>query len=274
MTLLISWIAVDTHGPTSVYMASDSRISWGSNDHFDYGRKVFALKKYPDILGYCGDVLFPSIVLGQIAEMADQGLLFAPDASCKEKFEAIKGKLIQLFQTYPSMVKSITADTLQVLHASRDPSNNMKFFCDLIEWRRSNGWAWQKVDIPTSSGPLLSLGSGSSEFTTNLKRYTSGPNKGTSRNIFHCFCDTLFNIQNVYCGGAPQLVGIYRKPHTPAITFGIIRNSRRYYLGARIDDLQNFESVEWRNDLFELFGGRTMKRQQDAQKQPDKLRRT
>ena len=51
------------------YIASDSRITWGNNDIFDYCKKVFTCKQFPEIFGYCGDVLFPSIVLSQIAEM-------------------------------------------------------------------------------------------------------------------------------------------------------------------------------------------------------------
>ena len=29
MTLLVSWIGVDTHGTSSAYITTDSRISWG-----------------------------------------------------------------------------------------------------------------------------------------------------------------------------------------------------------------------------------------------------
>ena len=45
MTLLVSWIGVDTHGPGSIYIAADSRISWTSGITYNYGRKVFALKE-------------------------------------------------------------------------------------------------------------------------------------------------------------------------------------------------------------------------------------
>ena len=57
MTLLVAWAGVDTHGTSFVYIASDSRISWGTTATFDYGRKVFAFAHWPDVLGYCGDVL-------------------------------------------------------------------------------------------------------------------------------------------------------------------------------------------------------------------------
>jgi hypothetical protein len=67
MTLLVSWIGVDPHGTSSAYIAADSRVSWGDVANFDHGRKVFAFRHSPDILGYCGDVLFPTMVLSQIA---------------------------------------------------------------------------------------------------------------------------------------------------------------------------------------------------------------
>jgi len=273
MTLLVSWIGVDTHGTASAYIAADSRVSWGNIAVFDHGRKVFALQHSPDILGYCGDVLFPTMVLSQITEMADRSLLFSPQASCKERFESIKEKLVHQFHKYPRMVEGITADTLQVVHISRDTINNLKFECRLIEWTRKNGWSGKDKAMPLESGILFILGSGSKEFNKNFDRYKEGTDRGTSRNVFHCFCDTLFNIKDKKCGGAPQLVGVYRKPSSPAITFGIIKDKRRYFLGAQIENTVNFTGVEWRNDLFELCDGQTMKKLVQAQSQPDDLRR-
>jgi len=273
MTLLVSWIGVDTHGTASAYIAADSRVSWSDIAVFDHGRKVFALQHSPDILGYCGDVLFPTMVLSQMAEMSDRGLLFAPQASCKERFESIKEKLVQQFHKYPRMVEGITADILQVVHISRDPNNNLKFECRLIEWTRKNGWSGKDEGMPSESGILFILGSGATEFNNNYDRYKEGPDRGTSRSVFHCFCDTLFNINDEKCGGAPQLVGVYRKPNSPAMTFGIIKGKRRYFLGAQIDNNVDCSGVEWRNDLFELCDGHTMKKLLHAQSQPDHLRR-
>jgi hypothetical protein len=273
MTLFVSWIGVDTHGTASAYIATDSRVSWGDIAVFDHGRKVFALQKSPDILGYCGDVLFPTMVLSQITEMADRGLLFPPQASCKERFESIKEKLVQQFHKYPRMLEGITADTLQVVHISRDPINNLKFECRLIEWARRNGWSGKEKAMPSESGILFTLGSGATEFNNNYEHYKQGPDRGTSRSVFHCFCNTLFNMKDEKCGGAPQLVGVYRKPDSPAITFGIIKDKRRYFLGAQINNDVDFSGVEWRNDLFELCDGQTMKKFLSAQSQPDYLRR-
>lgn len=273
MTLLVSWIGVDTHGTASAYIAADSRVSWANVANFDYGRKVFALQNSPDILGYCGDVLFPTMVLSQISEMADRGLLFPQKPSCKERFELIKEKLVHQFFKYPMMVKGIVADVFQVIHISRDLNDNMKFECRLIEWSRSKGWSGKEIAMPSHSDILFVLGSGAKEFNDNITRYNEGPDRGTSRSVFHCFCDTLFNIKDPGCGGAPQLVGIYRKPYSTAITFGVIKDTVRYFLGTQIDNNLNFDCIEWRNDFFEICDGRTMKKLKEAQSQPDHLRR-
>jgi hypothetical protein len=33
MTSIVIWAGVDSHGPSSLYMAADSRITWGSMVH-------------------------------------------------------------------------------------------------------------------------------------------------------------------------------------------------------------------------------------------------
>lgn len=273
MTLLVSWLAVDTHGPSAAYLTSDSRISWGDRSNFDYGRKVFAFNNSPDIIGYCGDVLFPSIVLSQIVEMENCGLLFKKEYTSKQKFEVIKEILVQSFLKYPNEVNTITSDVLQVVYISREASDNKKFFCHLIEWSRGKGWRGQEVPLPKKSDLLLVLGSGKAEFSKNYKQYQEGKNQNTSRNVFHCFTDTLFNIKDKHCGGAPQLVGIYRKPNSSAQRFGIIKNKKRYLFGAQIDKLTNFGNIEWRNDLFELCDGISMKKKDIAQSQPNELKK-
>ena len=269
MTLLASWIGIDTHGPSSIYIASDSRISWSSKEKYDYGRKVFALKHSPDIFGYCGDVLFPSLVLSQILEMADSSLLFDQGSSCETRFNAVKQKLIYQFSKYPNEVETITGETIEVLHASRDPVHMNQFTCNLLKWTRKAGWQSSIIELPKKSGPLFVRGRGAQEFNDNFSRYEKGPNAGTSRNVFHCFCDSLFNTKELTVGGAPQLAGLIRKPTSTGIYYGIIARGRRYYLGAPVDELSGFDRLVWRNELFERCDGQTGKRKADAQAQPN-----
>ena len=171
------------------------------------------------------------------------------------------------------MVAEITASILQVIHLSRDPKDNLKFECRLIEWTRKKGWAGKDIPMPKTSGVLFSLWLRAKEFNENLARYTEGPDSGTSRSVFHCFCDTLFNIKDKQCGGVPQLVGIYRKPKSAAVAFGIIKNKQRYFLGAPVENDVEYDAIEWRNDLFELCDGQTMNKFEQAQRQSDLLRR-
>lgn len=274
MTLLVAWVGVDTHGPTSMYIASDSRISWRDNARFNHARKVFAFSSQPDILGYCGDVLFPSIALNQIVQLADAGLLFGPEYTCKQKFQAIVDKLNHQFREYPEQQSGLAENSLSIIHASRERSDNKKFFAQSISWTLGSGWSGREVELPDQSDLLFVLESGADEFKINYERYRSGPSAGTTRSIFHCFCDTLQSTNNASVGGAPQLVGLYRKPDSVAVNFGIIHRGARYFLGVKIDDLRaRTSNVEWRNNNFELCDGESMKKLEGAQTQPDPLRR-
>ena len=116
---------------------------------------------------------------------------------------------------------------------------------------------------------LIVLGSGKKEFLDKYKLYSESINKKTSRAVFHCFTDTLSNIHDNNCGGAPQLVGLYRIGN--ANFFGIIQNKKRYLHGLQIDNLFNLNNVDWRNELFEICDGQTMKRKDNAQSQPNTL---
>ena len=263
MSLLITWLGVDSRAPASIYIASDSRITWGKDSKWDYGRKVFGFSKSPDILGYCGDVLFPTLVLPQIIDIADRGLLFSKKETCKEKFEIIKEKVIKLFKNYPN---NALISPFSIVHASRDDKN---FFCHIIEWNKINGWKGKKANFDDYSNKLFVLGSGKNEFLSKFRTYWESCNKKTSRAVFHCFCDTLFNIKDDYCGGLPQLMGLYRIGDSRC--FGIIKKRKRFVSGIEIKKSIDFNLIEWRNELFERCDGKTGQRLKGAQKQPNPI---
>ncbi len=271
MTLLVAWTGVDTHGTASAYVAADSRVTWGALAKFDLGRKVYGLDNFPDIFGYCGDVLFPTLVLGQISEMADAGLLFDLNATPIKKSDAVALKLREQFDKYPADVNEITADVIQVLHISRDLANPPEFKAYLYQWHRAHGWSKSELTLPGQSGLLSVLGSGAVDFKNRFKKYNVGPTKGTSRAVFHCFCQTVASGTAPGVGGAPQLVGLYRGKEPKAVKYGIIVGNSRFIFGASIEDTVSPGGVEWRNDLFEICDGNTKQRRQDAQPQPDPL---
>lgn len=273
MTLLVSWAGIDTHGTSSLYIASDSRLSWDDGTSYDAGRKVFAFTRWPDVLGYCGDVLFPSLALNQIVDLADAGLLFAPDFSPKQKFQAIVDKLNDLASAYPALRAGLAKNKLTIIHGSRHPIEKGVFLCYAIRWTSEGKWRGEEKPMPAASDVLFSFGTGAAAFNENYQRYKSGPTKDTSRAVFHCFCDSLSNPTDHTVGGPPQLVGLIRKPDSAAFTLGVIHGGKRTYLGAHIDNLRNFDRVQWRNANFELCDARTMERFPHAQPQLDPLRR-
>lgn len=275
MTMLASWIGIDPHGPTSAYIVSDSRISWGTSVSYDHGKKVFASLKYPEIFGYAGDVLFPSVVLTQIVEMIDRDVLITPDLTCTDKNKIIFDKLSYELTKYPM---DYSADVFQILHISRD--TNVKdgvyphFHFYFLSYNKiTRNWERSEEDVPKESGIITILGSGKTEFYKNYSRYQDGPNKDTSRNVYHCFIDTLGSIKDPYCGGAPQLVGVYRKPGSVGKYFGTIYNEKCYFAGTEVPKGSNYEAIEWRNDNFERCNGKAKSLLKDAQHQPNPLQK-
>lgn len=264
MTLLISWIGVDSRGPSSLYMMSESRISWDNSskiDSWDYGKKVFPFKNSPDILGYCGDVLFPMQVISHIVDIADSGILFHDVNSAKKRFDRVKYKIKKLLEPFPQKYMN---DSFSILYGTR--ISKKEFACYKLSWSKKDKWNDTKLSFLQYSDKLFVLGSGKDEFDEKYKLYQKSDIKRTSRAIFQCFSDTLLNIQDLKCGGAPQLVGLYRIDN--AINFGLVYNNKRYISGVPVDNLGNFDQVLWRNELFELSAGDKKKKFPTAAKQP------
>jgi hypothetical protein len=208
------------------------------------------------------------MVLAQIVDTADAGLLFDPDATPSIRAQAVTQKLICQFATYPHDVDGIVADSLEILHAAR-PKVGGTFECSLLTWTRAYGWKRTAVGLPAHSDILFARGSGAADFLRRYGEYKQGLNANTSRSVFHCFCDSLLNSGIPTVGGAPQLAGLIRKPKSAGMHFGIIASDHRYLLGSRVDELSNFDRIEWRNELFEICDGETRKRKPDAQPQPN-----
>ncbi len=269
MTLIVSWIGVDSRSPSSLYIASDSRITWGKK-HFDQGKKVFACKSHPDIFGYCGDVLFPLMILNQIVDSIDSGLLYSANWNYRKKTEKVRQRLMDSFNRYPHEVNTIMDDSVEIIHGIRDDLDS-SFHCMQLKWtRKENKWRFKELPLKNHSYQVKVSGSGAKDFDNIYNEYKKKPGFKTSRAVFQTFCDTLTNTREKTVGGAPQLVGLYRKKGSPAMLFGIINNGHRYFDGLQVDNYEreNLNKVEWRNDLFERCDGKRKKILSGAQRQP------
>ncbi|NQK93811.1 hypothetical protein HO498_05995 [Streptococcus suis] len=272
MTLLVSWIGVDTHGTSSAYITTDSRISWGSSN-YDYGKKVFTSSLYPELFGYAGDVLFPTLVLSQVIELIDNDLLLNENMDCKRKSNVIIEKIRYSLAKYPE--QQLGNNPIQIIHISRDTNVDgvlyPKFYCYMHQWKKADGWTTTEITLGNESGILTILGSGRKEFAQMYDQYQQKGNTSTSRNVFQCFVDTLETIKDSYCGGAPQMVGLYRKPFTNGKTFGILYKNKRYVLGMEVPKHSEFSNISWRNELFEICDGNSKKIAENAMRQPNPL---
>lgn len=263
MTTLICWVAVDPNGSASIYLASDSRISWGAGREWDVGRKLFAPRSQPDIFGYYGEVLSPSLLLGQVIEAIDSGYL-APYA---ENFDARCGAVVGLIKDSISERKRAPRYDFGIVYATRISENmTADFQIRTIDYCAvSDDWTISEVELPKSKSQLvLACGTGARPLSARIRQAESHAQAGTSRSVFWHLCDSLESDDDPLSGGAPQLVGLYRS--FPAKSFGIVLDGSRFLNGLRLAGPLTKDVIEWRDKDFQRIDGETMERLPDAQR--------
>ncbi len=265
MTLVISWIGVDQKktGPSiaSIYIASDSRYTWEKLGKFDYGTKVFGCATKPEIFGFCGDVLFPSVVLHQLIPQIDNGLLFGEVDDGQQKSLKIFNYISTSLKSYPPQ---FLGKTFTILHATR---TNKMFQLYTIKYL--NGQLESNlVPLPNYSTNVFSDGSGKAEFDVNWKSWEDNRhnNYRTSRGVYHCLDKTLREIKDFQTGGLPQVVGLYREGNCKL--FGVINNLKKYIFGKESSEDIASNRIEWRNENFERIDPIALKLIEGAQRQP------
>jgi len=255
MTTLISWISYSTTGekpelPRAIYIASDSRITWGSEGfRWDAGRKVFCPKFEPHVFGYCGDVVFPSLVLGQIVTAIDNEVLFNRDVDADQKHEIIFSSIKSSFQEG----RNLPVADFSILHAFRiaDWPNTDYRFWHISYKSKTHEWVSSNIDLPKETGMIISLGSGAGSTKNHEKRWKESDAGGTSRSYFSAFCDAISSGNDKFSGGIPQLCGLYTK--MPPRSIGVIKNNRYFLNGMEIQNGPNLSKIEWRDELFQII---------------------
>jgi len=241
MTSLIAWVGVDSRGPASVYVASDSRLS-KSSAKWDCGRKVFACNFSPDMFGYCGAVPFPSHFLGQLTQSIDAGLIFPKAAIPDQRLQILSERISDAAPGFPEK------GDFTIVYATRSGEGfRASFFIATVSWS-PNKTTSRMYSIPAASDLVCAFGSGKpvvEEFNFAWKQSEVGR---TSRAVFSAFCDAIASGSDKYSGGAPQLVGIYLRGS--ARNFGIFHNGTCHLNGMRATETGN-SNFECRNNLFE-----------------------
>jgi hypothetical protein len=263
MTTLVAFISVDSGGPTAFYLASDSRISWKTGGRWDAGRKDFACQRYAHSFGYCGDVSFPSLVLSQLVELIDIGSLFAKATSAEECHDRVVTAVKSSF----GLRSNAPNEDFNILHVSRQGSSTQSRFTlwNLAYSRRSKILSDNNVEISAEkSGIVAALGTGAAVVHDHDKRWQATDQGSTSRAAYSAFCSALASGGDPRSGAIPQLAGIYRDG--PAKSIGVIRDGTRYFCGLPVPDDIGFDSIEWRDELFQRIDGGTMQLVKGAQR--------
>lgn len=274
MTLLLSWIAKDSRKPSSVYIMTDSRISWDIKDgsrnpqrstiNWDYGRKIFVFKNFPDIIGYCGDVLFPTQVISQAVDILDSGQFYNKGFDFEDRALIIQDFIKKQLDKYPNTIKL----GFTILIAGRKTKNYI-FKRFILSWK-NNDWKGKYVDEDSDAifdGSII-LGSGREYFKKFYSsKYRVSDLHNFSRGAATSFSDALAQKHlEARCGGAPQIVAVYNGG-MPKIIGNIFR-SKRYILGCEVATSNNINSFEWRDETFQRIKGDIIDLIDNAQVQP------
>lgn len=276
MTSLIAWSGADTHGTASIYFASDSRISWDKLGKrvWDTAPKVLASTTQPEIFGFTGYALLPYVALSQACMAIDRGLRGAqdeksPDGKCDWLWNRIK--------TQTKMHPSGADHSFNILYAIRTGSKayisrkgkeppayspdepKATFDLYVLSWDASSEKFSEKhYGVPHSESSILKLsGTGETHVRNAHNVWEKSPGRGTSRSMFSALCLSLETGNDPQSGGAPQLVGMYRKGN--GRTFGVFTSQGAFFQGVRFSDHPG-DSVEWRDQLFRRveFNGRLL----------------
>lgn len=262
MTSIAVWVGVDTHGAASAYIATDSRISWPSGGRWDSGRKAFASSTFPDIFGYCGDVLFPSLLLSQFVTALDIGAVVDRSAKTMDREKALEQIARIAFKEFPNKLRQ----PFEIIYCGRDGEGLLsKFEVYILSWSHQNGWRRESRQIPTESSTLVfKTGSGSRSIAKSMALWDESAHGGTSRAVYSAFVEALKGGSDPNSGGPPQLVGLYRK--WAGRTIGVVDQRNRFLHGLPVLIPDVDPSLEWRNELFERCDGRTGRRLIHAQR--------
>ncbi|KHN51868.1 hypothetical protein [Pectobacterium fontis] len=251
MTTFIAWVGADSRGTASINFSTDSRISWGSNGnpHWDMAQKTFASVFSADIFAYVNDVMFPSMVLGQIINAIDNGVLFDSDERLETRFYKVEEYIKNSHKLFPQQHRR----SFCIFHAARIGTGlKSEFALNTISWSQAtSSWKISRLIIPATSTIIAIDGTGKNAVSKWSARWNASSQGGTSRAIFSSFCNAIYSGEDKFTNGSPQIVSLYRKGFGRHI--GFVDGGKRYLSGAElpISTIVNSSKIEWRNRYFE-----------------------
>ncbi len=266
MTLLVTWTGIDTHGPASVYIATDSRLTWGAEGVFDHAVKTYIMHNFPAIFGYCGDALACQMIIAQTCALISS-VIDPESATLSDVAKLFARSMARSYGEYPRRFS--TGSFTVVVCGKKALGASGNFECYRID-SNFEDTSMSEIDFPSESGPLVVEGSGAIEFQRVYAQHCvqENPNRSTSRDVFHSFMQAIQSGAEATVGPVAQIVSVIRKPDTGGFHCGIVSGGRRYINGQLIDaDLLQDDAV-WFNENFEITDPATKRRMKNAKTQP------
>lgn len=266
MTLLVAWTGIDSRSPASVYIATDSRVSWGKQEYFEHSNKTFALRQFPAIVGYCGDSLASQMLISQAMAVIE-----ATPAYAGKSLESLVDIFVRLIvRNYNQYPVDLSAGRFTVVVCGKEKiesAGNFECYCIDSTFEETKK---HKLDFPQKSGPIVIAGDGKSDFEKMYKAHQASENrnKSTSRDVFHAFYQTIKQGNIPTVGPIPQVVSVIRKPNTGGVHCGVVVEDQRYISGQLVDRDIVPEGLQWFNDNFEITNPHSKRREKGAQVQP------
>lgn len=261
MTTLISWKAIDSKKDImSVYLASDSRFSWGKHKFWDHGQKIYRCINYPEVIGYCGDVLASVSIISSVIGLIDNEIIYKNETNSEEKHQKIFEYISNNFKSFP-----IHSDT-SIVHIIRDMEGKFSYYEMQYKFKNKE-WKSEIRNLETSDYLIGAYGSGANYYREQISENVKSDLYETSRFYYMVFCDFLKKSLDIQTGGAPQLVALYKGLNKPQ-NIGSIWNGIRYFNGIEIKENFDIRNIEWRNENFERYKNTEIKIIEGAKVQP------
>ncbi|HEX4694454.1 hypothetical protein [Sphingomonas sp.] len=265
---MLSWATYveagdEKHIPRAVYLATDSRITWGSADRrWEAGRKTFAPATLPHLFGYSGDVVLPGLLLGQITSAIDAGILIDPAATAQLQHEAV----LEAIRAGVAAAKSTPTLDFTIHHLMRDRTwPDTSFRAWTINYTAAtNACVSNELTLPAVTGVIAAFGSGAKAAEAEVRRWTDSEIGDRSRAILSGFQDAIASGADPLSGGAAQLAGLYMQG--PPVQIGFIVGGKRYLNGLEVGITPLLKNVEWRDGLGQNCDPRTGKAKQGARR--------
>lgn len=200
MTSLVAVLAVDQRGPSSLYIMTDSRITWkGYVGEWDAGQKTYFSASTPHIFGFCGNASFPPSVARQLTEHLDCGVI-----DTKRDPAVTHAQIGGLVDWALSNATNRFFDKFSLFHGCREGDlMQSRFRLWQTEYYQSTNRTYDKeINIRSDVSCLAHIdGSGAAVIGQLKDRWKGTEAESTSRAAIWTFCEALASGTDKYTGG-------------------------------------------------------------------------